>query len=56
MPLTERETKVYYDILKWENQLYEYEANDFEQTFDKFLERYFSMLPEDVQEQFFARA
>lgn len=53
--LTERETKVYHDILKWENQLYEYEANDFEQTFDKFLDRYFAMLPEDVQEQFFAK-
>lgn len=53
MPLTEREAKVLHEILEWENQLNQYLPNDFELTFDKYLERSFSLLSEDVQSQFF---
>lgn len=54
MPLTERENTIYQGILEWQEQLYQYDANDFELTFDKYLERSFSLLPEDVQSQFYS--
>ena len=54
MPLTEREAKVLHEILEWENQLKQYLPNDFELTFDKYLERSFSLLSEEVQSQFFS--
>jgi hypothetical protein len=54
MPLTERETKVLQNIEQWRNGLYQVESNDFELTFDKYLEKSFSLLPVDVQEQCFS--
>lgn len=54
VPLTERESKVLENIAQWSNQLYQYEPNDFELTFDKYLDKSFSLLPEDVQSQFFS--
>ncbi|WP_318508017.1 EcsC family protein [Bacillus sp. T3] len=54
MPLTERETKVLQNIAEWSNQLYRYQPNDFELTFDKYLDQSFSLLPEGVQTQFFS--
>jgi len=54
MPLTERETKVLQNIAEWSNQLYRYQPNDFELTFDKYLDQSFSLLPESVQTQFFS--
>lgn len=53
MPLNERETKVLHNIAEWSNQLYRYQPNDFELTFDKYLDQSFSLLPEGVQTQFF---
>lgn len=53
MPLTERETKVLNDIREWEKQLLSYEVNDLQLTYEKYLERSFSLLPEKVQRQFF---
>lgn len=54
MPLTERETKVLNDIREWEKQLLSYEVNDLQLTYEKYLERSFSLLPEKVQRQFFS--
>lgn len=54
MPLTERELKVLQEILEWKDQLSQYEANDFELTFDKYLDKSFALLPERVQDQFFS--
>lgn len=54
MPLTERETKVLQNIAEWSNQLYRYQPNDFELTFDKYLDQSFSLLPEGVQTKFFS--
>jgi hypothetical protein len=54
MPLTERETKLLNQILEWKNLLDQYEANDFELTFDKYLEQSFSLLPNEVQAQCFS--
>ncbi|WP_066063498.1 EcsC family protein [Neobacillus soli] len=54
MPLTDRETKVLNEIQEWERNLLNYEANDFQITYEKYLDRSFSLLPEKVQRQFFA--
>jgi len=53
LPLTERETVVMNEIRSWEKNLLNYEANDFQLLYEKYLERSFSLLPEKVQKQFF---
>ncbi|MDZ5472514.1 EcsC family protein [Bacillus sp. 31A1R] len=52
--LTEREQTVLSEIKEWESKLYSYQPNDFELTYDKYLERSFSLLPEQTQKQFFS--
>ncbi|MEO2074737.1 MAG: EcsC family protein [Bacillus sp. (in: firmicutes)] len=54
MPFTERERKVWNEITEWEQNLFNYEPNDFQLTYEKYLERSFSLLPETVQKQFFS--
>ncbi len=54
MPLTDRERTVLNDIREWERKLLSYEPNDFQLTYEKYLERSFSLLPETVQRQFFS--
>lgn len=54
MPLTDRETIVLREIRDWEGSLLSYEANDFQLTYEKYLERSFSLLPGEVQKKFFS--
>ncbi|WML47297.1 EcsC family protein [Neobacillus sp. PS3-34] len=54
MTLTDRETKVLDEIKEWEVRLLSYEPNDFQLTYEKYLERAFSLLPETIQNQFFS--
>jgi hypothetical protein len=54
MPLTDREAKVLNEIQEWERNLLNYEANDFQLTYEKYLQQSFSLLPEKVQRQFFS--
>lgn len=54
MPLTNREAGVLHEIREWEKNLYQYEANDLQLTYEKYLERSFSLLPEKIQRQFFS--
>ena len=54
MPLNEREESVLAGIQEWENKLLSYEPNDLEMVYDKSLEGSFSLLPEEVQQQFFS--
>jgi hypothetical protein len=54
MPLTEREIEVLNEIREWEKHLLNYEANDLQLTYEKYLERSFTLLPENVQHQFFS--
>jgi hypothetical protein len=54
MPLADREINVFNQIRDWERRLFTYEANDFQLTYEKYLERSFSLLPEKVQQQFFS--
>jgi len=55
MSLTERELRVLEELKDWEVSLSEYVPNDLELVYDRYLERTFSMLPEEVQEQFFVK-
>jgi hypothetical protein len=54
MVLTDREKSVLAEIKDWENRMQAYEPNDFQITYEKYLEAGFSMLPKDVQTKFFS--
>lgn len=54
MPLTEREKKVLDELKEWELSLSDYVPNDLQLVYDKYLERTFSLLPEELQKQFFS--
>ncbi|WP_313799549.1 EcsC family protein [Cytobacillus sp.] len=54
MTLSEREKRVLAEIQEWETKLYSYEPNDFELTYERYIEKSFSLLPEKVQAQFFS--
>ncbi|XJZ26483.1 EcsC family protein [Bacillota bacterium Lsc_1132] len=54
MPVKDVEKKVLREIREWENQLLRYEPNDFQLTFEKYIDQSFLMLPEKIQEQFFS--
>lgn len=54
MGLTERDKVVLSEIEEWENSLYGYQPNDLQLTYDKYLDRVFSLLPAGVQEEFFS--
>ncbi|MED1469358.1 EcsC family protein [Bacillus salipaludis] len=53
MPLSNREKNVLKEIREWENHLFSYEVNDFQLTYEKYLERSFLLLPKTVQKKFF---
>lgn len=54
MPLTDREAKVLNEIQEWERNLLNYEPNDIQLTYEKYLQQSFSLLPDKVQRQFFS--
>lgn len=54
MPLSDREKHLLENLRQWENRLLSYESNDFQLTFEKYIERSFSLLPEKLQDQFFS--
>lgn len=51
MTLSNREKDVLDGIREWENRMYQYESNDFQLLYDKYIERSFDRLPEKVREQ-----
>lgn len=53
MTLTERDLKVKDELTEWENKLLSYQPNDFELTYEKYIEKAFSLLPAEVQSHFF---
>ena len=53
MSLSVSEQKVLQGIHNWENKLYKYEANDFQLMYDKYIERSFQQLPENIRQVFF---
>lgn len=54
MPLTDREQAVLQEIREWESTLYTYEPNDFERSYEKYLEQSLALLPQEVQQQLFS--
>ncbi|MBA9026313.1 MULTISPECIES: EcsC family protein [Bacillaceae] len=55
MGMTNRDIQVWNEIGEWEQKLYQYEPTDFTVMYDRWLEQSFSLLPEDVRTQFFAK-
>jgi hypothetical protein len=55
MSLTEREKQVFGNLQDWEVSLADYQPNDLELAYDRYLERTFSLLPEEIQKEFFSR-
>jgi hypothetical protein len=53
MAWTERDQKVKAELAEWENKLISYHPNDFELTYEKYIEKTFALIPEEVQIQFF---
>jgi EcsC protein family len=53
MALSEREKRILAEIQEWEMKLNSYMPNDFVITYEKYLEKSFTLLPENIQEQFF---
>jgi hypothetical protein len=53
MTLSVREQEVLQEIREWEKRMYEYEVNDFQRIYDKYIDQYFQFLPEKVRDQIF---
>jgi hypothetical protein len=53
MEFTKREKKVWNEISEWQENLNQYVPTDLAVLYDKWLEQSFSLLPDDVQQQFF---
>jgi hypothetical protein len=54
VPLTDREKRTLREIEDWERKLLAYEPNDIQRLYEKYVERTFVLLPDSVQQQFFA--
>ena len=46
MTLTPREQKVLQEIREWETSMYDWEANDFQLIYDRYIENAFQRLPD----------
>ncbi len=55
MAWTKREEKIWEDLQEWRQSLFEYETTDLENTYDKWLNHAFSLLPESLQIEFVER-
>ncbi|RLQ97940.1 EcsC family protein [Falsibacillus albus] len=55
MTWTKKDKQYWNEILQWEQSLFQYEANDFEKTYVKWIDQSFGLLPEEIQEQFFEK-
>ena len=55
MALTEREGIILQELKTWESEMRSDEPTDFEAYYDRLIESLFTLLPESVQEEFFAK-
>ena len=53
MALSMRDQEVLQEIREWEKRLFEYEMNDFQQIYDKYIDHSFQLLPGKVRDQIF---
>ncbi|WP_442595473.1 EcsC family protein [Neobacillus sp. D3-1R] len=54
MAWNERDQKENNKLIEWENKLLSYQPNDFELTYEKYIEKAFSLLPNEIQAGFFS--
>ncbi|SFJ71635.1 MULTISPECIES: EcsC family protein [unclassified Bacillus (in: firmicutes)] len=54
--LSKSEERILHDLKGWEQQLVQHESTDFQQMFDKWVNRTFSKLPEKKRNEFFSKA
>ncbi|MCJ7839728.1 EcsC family protein [Lederbergia sp. NSJ-179] len=52
MNLSKREEHLWEELHEWRQAFFEYESTDLENTYDQWLDKAFSLLPENVQDQF----
>lgn len=52
MAWTKREETIWEDLQDWRQSLFEYDTTDLENTYDQWMNRAFSLLPEQIQIQF----
>ncbi|WP_164525491.1 EcsC family protein [Siminovitchia acidinfaciens] len=55
MNWTRRDEQIWEDLQEWRQTLFEYETTDIENTYDKWMEQAFSLLPDSLQIQFFEK-
>ncbi|MBS4199978.1 EcsC family protein [Bacillus sp. FJAT-49732] len=55
MTLTQREEVLLEELHKWRQSFFEYEATDLENSYDKWVDQAFSLLPHSLQIQFFEK-
>ncbi|WP_203361484.1 EcsC family protein [Bacillus sp. REN10] len=55
MALTEREEGIWEEIMDWEQSLVEYEGNDFQYTYAKWLQAAFEAIPDETLATFFGQ-
>lgn len=55
MNWTRRDEQIWEDLQEWRQKLFEYETTDIENTYDKWMEQAFSLLPDSLQVQFFEK-
>lgn len=55
MEFTNRELKTWNEISEWQEKLNQYNPTDLASLYDKWLEQSFSLLPEEVRQQFFEK-
>ena len=53
--LTKREEEIWGSLLRWRQEMYHHEVSDKDDMLDTWMERAFSLLPAEVQEQFFEK-
>ncbi|GIN74732.1 ABC transporter substrate-binding protein [Bacillus sp. J14TS2] len=55
MHVSKREEHLWEELHEWRQSFFEYEATDLENTYDQWLDKAFSLLPENIQDQFFSK-
>ncbi|CAM3919558.1 EcsC family protein [Lederbergia lenta] len=55
MNLTKRDEKLWEELQDWRQSFFEYEATDFENAYDKWMDQIFTLLPLTLQAQFFEK-
>ncbi|MCM3111108.1 EcsC family protein [Lederbergia lenta] len=55
MNLTKRDEKHWEELQDWRQSFFEYEATDFENAYDKWMDQIFTLLPLTLQAQFFEK-